>query len=86
MIGKIFFATQPSGKIDWAAYVFIAKNCQVKSTPTPDAGEKIQLELVDYDQFLELMKEKSFRNHDVVLHYFRMTDDEKSEFKDLLFS
>ena len=81
-----FFATQPSGKIDWAAYVFIAKNCQVKSTPTPDAGEKIQLELVNYDRFLELMKEKSFRNHDVVLHYFRMTDEEKDEFRNLLSS
>lgn len=83
---KEFFTSQPSGKIDWAAYVFIAKNCQLKADPTPDAGEKIKVELMDLDQFLEIMKDKTFRNHDVALNYFRMTEQERAEFKDLLIS
>ena len=86
MIGKSFWHSSHKEKLIGVDYVLIAKNCQVKANPIPDAVEKIQLELVNYDRFLELMKEKSFRNHDVVLHYFRMSDEEKAEFRNLLSS
>jgi 8-oxo-dGTP pyrophosphatase MutT (NUDIX family) len=79
-----FFSSQPSGKIDWASYFFIAKNCKIKTDPNPDPGEKIEVELVDFDRFFEIMKHPSFRHHDLIIRYFRMSAAEKEEFKQFL--
>lgn len=46
-------AQQPIGKIDWAIYTFIAKGLKKVAEINLDAGEKITLKPVTFDEFLE---------------------------------
>jgi ADP-ribose pyrophosphatase len=52
---------QPVMKIDWAVYVFIAKNVKKVAEQNLDGGEKIELLPVTFDEFLEKAVE-----HDLV--------------------
>lgn len=45
---------QPSGKIDWTVHSFIGRKCERISDPQPEAGEKIEVLLLSFDQFLAL--------------------------------
>lgn len=63
---SLLMSTQPFAKIEWACYVFVARNCQKVTEPKLDGAEKIDLkeytwqELVDtivsdeFDDYLEL--------------------------------
>ena len=50
----LFDAVQPASKIEWAVYTFIARGCKKVAAQNLDGGEKIQLRVVDFDQFVEL--------------------------------
>jgi len=52
---SFWFATQPIGKIDWAVFYFIAKNCKKVSDPAPDAGERITLKPVSLEVFFDII-------------------------------
>jgi len=65
------FAQQFSGKIDWANFYLVAKNCKLISAQNLDAGEKISLELLDCKQLDNLIKTQDFRQKDFVIWYLR---------------
>lgn len=46
-------AFQPIGKIEWAVYIFVAKKCQKISAQKLDAGEKIELIKMNFEEFIE---------------------------------
>jgi ADP-ribose pyrophosphatase len=48
---------QPQAKIDWFVYTFLATDFDSQQPPHLDAGEKIEVELVDHDRALELAKQ-----------------------------
>lgn len=50
----LWHAEQPISKIEWAVYVFIAKQTHKMTEQNLDAGEKIQLMPVTFDQLVEL--------------------------------
>jgi ADP-ribose pyrophosphatase YjhB (NUDIX family) len=76
-----------SSKIIWSSYYFIAKGCEITADQSLDAGEKISLELVDFDTFLEKIQLPEFRNRQFADMMFRCmhTKGELKKFKDLLF-
>ena len=43
---------QPVGRIDWTIHTFIAKNITYKQDPHLDAGEKIKVFFISFDEFL----------------------------------
>ena len=53
-------AQQPIGKIDWAIYTFIAKGLKKVADIHLDAGEKITLTPVTFDEFLEMGTNERF--------------------------
>lgn len=53
---------RPSGKIEWTLYDCIARDCRKVSEPHLDAGEKISLRLVSFEEFLTLADDPLFRS------------------------
>lgn len=46
-------ALQPVSKLDWVIYTFIAKDCRKVAEQKLDAGEKIELKFLDFEEFVE---------------------------------
>ena len=65
------FAEQFSGKIDWANFYLVAKNCKLIAKQNLDAGEKIALEFFNFDDLDELIKTIAFRQKDFVIWYLK---------------
>ncbi len=59
-------AQQPVGKIDWAVYTFIAKGITKVADLNLDAGEKIELYPVSFDEFLEIGTQNNFAEREIV--------------------
>lgn len=58
-------------KIDWAIYTFVAKGCHKVKEQSIDAGEKIKLIQVTFDEFLDLVAQKNYRDFEIALRVFR---------------
>ena len=52
----------PVHKIDWTIYTYIARNCQKVAEPHLDAGEKISIKEVTFEEFLEIVFHEKFRD------------------------
>ena len=59
----LWYVTQPQTKIDWAVYIFVARNCRKTTKQNLDAGEKISLDFVDFNQFFNLILEKKISSN-----------------------
>ena len=70
-------AEQPSSKIEWAIYMYIARNCKKVSEPELDAGERITLRPVTLDQLIALADDPAFQNREMVLDLVKARYDEK---------
>ena len=70
-------AMQPFAKIDCAIYTFIAKDCKKVSDLKLDAGEKIKLIKVYFDEFLNIISQENFRDLEIVLKVLRIKNDPK---------
>ncbi|MDO8521983.1 MAG: NUDIX hydrolase [bacterium] len=57
---------QPIGKIDWAIYTFIAKGLKKVADIHLDAGEKITLKPMTFDEFLEMGTNDRFRENEII--------------------
>lgn len=70
-------ATQLLEKIDWAVYSFIAKNCKKIKKSHIDAGEKIKLIYVTFEEFLDLVAQENYRDVEIALKSFRLIKEPK---------
>lgn len=75
-------------KVDWKVYYFIARNCKKVAEQKLDAGEKIQIKPVSFDEFINLMASGETRDYQLVADILRMKLDPEmlEEFKRKLFS
>jgi ADP-ribose pyrophosphatase len=73
-------------KMAWNNNFFIAKNAQKTKEQQLDSGEKVDVKLITFDEFLELRKLPSFRNKDLIPHLEKAanSEEEKQKLKDLL--
>ncbi len=79
-------AQHPVGKIDWVVYTFVAKGIKRVADMNLDAGEKIKLITVTFDEFVEIATEKKFfAEKEIVLNLFEAKLDLKKmkELKEL---
>lgn len=77
---------QPISKIEWAVYIFVAKNLQKTSELSLDAGEKIETIEVEFDEFIKIALQENFYEQEVYRDIVNaMFDDvKKIELKKLL--
>lgn len=78
---------EPSGKIDWTVYTYIARHCTQAEQPKLDPGEKIILQSVSFDEFVHIVTGDNFWGKDLTLNLFRIKEKDKSlqQFKKKLF-
>jgi 8-oxo-dGTP pyrophosphatase MutT (NUDIX family) len=65
-------AVQPSEKIDWAIYTFIARNCRKQEEQSVDAGEKIKLLYLSFEEFLSIISDEKYRDIEVAIKLLRI--------------
>ena len=82
----IWFVRQGSTKVDWVDFIFVAKNCQYTQQQHLDAGEKIVLLEKSWPDFEKVLRLETYRDKDLALQYFRLTETEKQAFQKELFS
>ena len=58
-------AVQPIGKIEWAVYIFVARKLRKVSDSSPDAGEKIEIMAVDFEEFIEIALQENFYEQEI---------------------
>ncbi|MDP3947720.1 MAG: NUDIX hydrolase [bacterium] len=57
---ELFDAVQPVSKIDWVVYTLIAKNCKRTAQQSLEAGEKIDVKEVTFDEFIDIVFSRKF--------------------------
>lgn len=77
---------EPYNKIDWKVSRFIAHNCKKVAEQKLDAGEKIELKPVNFDDFIKIACDKNFGSKDISLSVLRMLyENTLEDFKQKLF-
>ena len=75
-------ALQPISKIDRAVYLFIARDCKKVAEQSLDGGEKVVLMEVNFDEFLRVVRDPRFAEHEIVRDVYEALLD-KSKYEDL---
>jgi ADP-ribose pyrophosphatase len=83
----LFSEVEPSRRMIWTMYTYIARDCKLERKQHLDSGERISVHTRDFEQFLAISDEPHFRNKQLVPDFLRMRlDQEKADkFKQLLF-
>lgn len=63
------------GKIDWSIYLFVARNCRVVAKQQLDAGERIEIRSLLFDDFIQAVSEESFGESHFAIDVLRMRLD-----------
>ena len=84
---KLWNSVDPVGKMVWTVYTYIARDCIFWQPPEPDAGEKITVKLISYDEFLKLADAPDFYGDELAKQLWRVRGDKKEykKFHKLLF-
>lgn len=48
----LYKSYDPHRKFEWQVHYYIARNCKKVAEPSPDAGEKIEIKPVSFDEFV----------------------------------
>lgn len=72
---ELWHSEQPSSKIEWAVYVFIAKGLKKVAEQHLDAGEKIQTMRVPFTEFLEIGLRPDFYEKEIVKFIYQAKID-----------
>lgn len=78
----------PFTKTVWTVYIYIARNCHKGGGQQLDAGEKIKIKFIGFEDFLLLSEDETFYERELVpfLYKMRLHPDQKEEFRNLLLS
>lgn len=66
---------EAEGKIQWTTYFYVARNCQKVAEPELDAGEKIDVVAVNWEEFLEKINSGTFWSSTIAHDIHMMTHD-----------
>lgn len=70
-----WFSVAPHGKMIWTIHTFVARNVKKVVEPQPEPGEKIRLEEVSFERFLEIAQTDSFRDTEITFQVLRALVD-----------
>ncbi len=74
---KLWHSEQPISKIEWAIYVFIAKGIEKVDGQTLDAGEKITLYPVSFEDFIDIAISDEFTEQEIVKYIYEAKMDKQ---------
>lgn len=82
---KLWYSEQPVSKIDWAVYIFIAKGLEKVDDQRLDAGEKITLYPVTFEEFIVTALRDELTEREIVKYIYKAKLDKKKleELRDL---
>ena len=72
-----FRERRPFASLIWTIHTFIARDCKYVQEPHLDAGEKIGVKMVSFDDFLELSQRPDFRDRELASYLSRASFDPK---------
>ena len=80
---ELYDALQPTSKIDWAIYFFIARGARPVQEVVVDGGEKITTKAITFEEFLEFSRRPDFAEREIRIRVLEaLLDPEKMiEFK-----
>lgn len=87
-ISQDFFlwrAFQPISKIDYAIYLFIARKCYKYGKITPEGGERIKINYINFDQFVNLVVNENLYEVSLEVLKMKLEDPGLEKLKHLLF-
>ncbi|EKE18839.1 MAG: NUDIX hydrolase [uncultured bacterium] len=64
---ELWHSSQPVGKLEWAMYFFVARNCKKIAQQNLDGGEKIKVMLVSVDEFLDMIFSQKMKASEIIL-------------------
>ncbi len=78
-------AQQPVSKIEWSVYTFVAKGLKKVADMNLDAGEKIELKPVTFNEFMEISVKRNFSEREIVLKIMeaRLISEKRKELQKL---
>lgn len=81
-------AQHPTSKIDWVVYSFIAKGLKKVADLHLDAGEKITLKTVNFDEFIDIAISKDFVEKEIIskIYEAKLNPVKMKELKELFSS
>ena len=84
---ELYKVYEPVRKIDWKIYYFLARNCKKIAKPNPDAGEKINIKKVGFNEFVKLFSGKEYGGGEFTADILRLRLEPKKlrEFERKLF-
>jgi 8-oxo-dGTP pyrophosphatase MutT (NUDIX family) len=84
---KLHKIYEVESKIDWDIYLFIARNCKEVAEPKHEAGEKIEVKDVSFDEFLKITAEERFWGKEIANDIFRIKGNKTklTDFRNKLF-
>lgn len=71
-----WFSYQPYHKIEWEVYFFVARGCRKIAEQNLDAGEKIELKYISFDEFIELAANGKFPDRELQIKILQAKLDE----------
>jgi ADP-ribose pyrophosphatase len=66
---------QPSSKIEWLIYTYIAKGCKKVTEQELDGGEKISLRFATFDTINDIILHPQFREDEIALKMLKLQKD-----------
>jgi len=82
---ELFIEHHPDPKIDYTIYTYIARDCKKISNPKLDAGEKIEVIELTFNEFVDIVLSDKYWGNDLALDILRMKDrGELDKFKEKL--
>lgn len=80
---ELLLTVSPAVKIDWTIYTYIARDCKKVADTKFDPGERIELKLVDFEEFIDIVLREDFLAKNFQTHIWKMKGD-YTEFRKLL--
>ena len=62
-------------KIEWQVYLYFARDCKKVSEPYLDAGEKIEVKSVNFEEFLKITADEKFWGTEIANDIFRIKEN-----------
>ena len=72
---------EPVVKIDWKIHLFIARHCEQKSRQQLEAGERIRVRAVSFQQFFNIVFSSKFRGVEFSYDMLKMRTLQRREFE-----
>lgn len=84
---KLWYTVNPFSRVDFKVYVYIARGCKKVAEQHLDPGEKITLELITLDQFIDLGVAGKFREPEIcnIALHAKLDRNKRKELEKLLF-